>query len=122
MKELLLLSLLVVCFSAYADSCVEMERRYEPMPSRADGLIAKRAEFKVPPQMLDRFQSRACAVVSFHIDGSGSAYDVRVVSSYPSRGIGRAAMQALKGYEFAPGNYGKRSFVLMLKYNKFELK
>jgi|GEM_PF-3469395 len=31
-------------------------------------------------------------------------------------------MEALKGYEFTPGDYGDKLFVLMLKYNRFELK
>lgn len=122
MKYLLSLVLLMLGANAYAGSCVEMESRYGSMPSRADGLIAKRGEFGVPAQILGRFEHRACAIVSFHIDGSGSAYEIRVVSYHPSQGIGRAAMEALKSYKFVSGDYGNKLFVLMLKYNKFELK
>ena len=123
-SPLLLLLPLLLGFvtDAYAGSCAEMEHRYESMPSHADGLIAKRGKFSVPSQMFGRFESRACAIVSFHIDGSGGAYDIRAASYHPSQGIGRAAMEALKGYEFTPGNYGNKLFVLMLKYNRFELK
>lgn len=71
MKNLILLSLLVLGANAYADSCAEMEGRYKSMPSHADELIARRVEFKLPPYTLDRFESRACAIVSFYIDGSG---------------------------------------------------
>jgi TonB family protein len=72
--------------------------------------------------MLGRFESLACAIVSFHIDGSGEPYDARVTSSYPVQGIGRAAMEALKSYKFVPGDDGRRRFFLMLKYNRFELR
>jgi len=121
MKYLLLLPLMVLGANAYAGSCVEMEGRYESMPSHADALIAKRGKFSVPSQMFGRFESRACAIVSFHIDGSGGAYDIRVTSYHPSQGVGREAMEALKGYEFTPGDYRDRLFVLLLKFNRFEL-
>ena len=124
MKHLILLSLLVAGVSAntYADSCVEMEGKYKSMPSHADDLIAKRVDFKLPSHTLDRFQSRACAIVSFHVDGSGSAHDMRVVAYSPSQGVGRAALETLRGYEFVPGDYKGRLFVLMLNFKKFELK
>jgi len=123
-SPLLLLLMLLLGFGAdaYAGSCAEMEHRYDSMPSHADGLVARRSDFSVPLHIFDRFESQACAIVSFHIDGSGGAYDVRVASYHPSQGIGRAAMEALKGYEFTPGDYGDKLFVLMLKYNRFELK
>lgn len=122
MKHIIFLSLLVAGTNAYADSCVEMEAMYKSMPSHADELIAKRVDFKLPSHTLERFQSRACAIVSFYVDGSGSANDLRVVAYSPSRGVGRAALETLRGYEFVPGDYKGRLFVLMLRFNRFELK
>ncbi len=82
--------------SAHANSCAEMEAGYKAMLPHADELVVSRGEFHPPLQVLGRFESLACAIVSFHIDGSGGPYDARVASSYPAQGIGRAAMGAFE--------------------------
>lgn len=122
MKHLLSLLLLMLGASAHANSCAEMEAGYKAMLPHADELVVSRGEFHPPLQVLGRLESLACAIVSFHIDGSGEPYDVRVASSYPAQGIGRAAMEALKSYKFVPVDDGRRRFFLMLKYNRFELR
>lgn len=47
---------------------------------------------------------------------------MKVVAYSPSHGVGRAALETLKGYEFVSGDYKGKLFVLMLKFNKFEMK
>lgn len=121
MKCLSSVLLLALGVQAHAGSCEQMKGAYQSMQSHADELVVKRSLFKVKPFTLGREEFKACAIVSFQIDGQGGARDMRLASFYPHQGVGRAAEEALAQYRFVPGDYKERRFVLLLEYNKLEL-
>lgn len=113
--------LLALGAPVHAGSCEQMKGLYQSMPSHADELVAERSPFKVLPTMLGRGEFRACAIVSFQLDGQGGVRAMKLAAFHPHQGIGRAAEAALVHYRFVPGDYQGRRFVLLFEYNKLEL-
>jgi hypothetical protein len=113
---------LVLLFSlavmpAHANSVCE-NKRLDVGEGAAKNVRAS-APFKIPASVLRRGEHEACSIVEFYVNEDGLAYKPKVVFSFPRAGVGRAALEALKGYHFK--HKEDRRSVLFFYYNRFAI-